>query len=312
MKPDMLAKTNPPNTKLRRNINGILLLDKPPGMSSNRALQIVKRLFCAKKAGHTGSLDPLATGMLPLCFGEATKFSQYLLEADKHYRVEAKLGIRTNTGDGEGEILAQRAVPKLTQELLDKVFDEFRGEISQRPPMFSALKFKGQPLYQLARRGIEIDRPNRYVRVDDLQVHDYREETIYFDLKCSKGTYVRTIVDDMGERLGCGAYVRALRRMSVGGYDAAEMVKFDLLENQSLINFNLLDHHLLPIATSVKHWPSISVTTAMAFYLKQGQSVMVPKLPDLGLVQLVSKEGQFLGIGEVLSNGMVAPRRIVR
>lgn len=292
--------------------NGILLLDKPIGMSSNQALQKVKRALRIAKAGHTGSLDPLATGMLPLCIGEATKFSQYLLDADKTYQVEARLGIRTNTGDAEGETIATRPVPKLTLSEINQALDHFRGEIEQVPSMFSALKVNGQPLYRLARKGIEVERKSRRITIYELRVLDYKDENISLEIKCSKGTYVRTLVDDFGELIGCGAYVCKLRRVSVGPYSSYGMVSLETLENEYKNNVSILNHYLQPISSMISHWPILQITDEMVFYMKRGQAVRVPRSPLSGLVQLQQKDGTFLGIGEVLSNGMIAPRKLVR
>ena len=208
---------NPPKT-IKRAVNGILLLDKPPTMSSNRALQTVKHLFAARKAGHTGSLDPLASGLLPVCFGEATKFCQYLLSADKTYLVTMRLGIRTDTGDTEGEVISERPVPEVTSAILEKIFDQFRGEIEQVPSMYSALKHQGQPLYKLARQGITVARESRRLTIFRLTVLNFTADSVQFELHCSKGTYVRTLVDDFGEVLGCGAHVTQLRRIGVGAF----------------------------------------------------------------------------------------------
>lgn len=243
----MTKTLNLPKNKIpRQNINGILLLDKPVGITSNAALQRVKRLFYAKKAGHTGSLDPLASGMLPICFGRATKLSHYLLDADKSYYVKAKLGVRTTTSDSEGDIIAQRDVPSLSQAQIDHAFAAFRGPIEQIPSMFSALKYKGQPLYKLARRGIEVERKSRRITVYELNVLDFSDNIVTFDMRCSKGTYVRTIADDFGERLGCGAHVIHLRRLTVGHFQTEQMITMEKLENSDQEN---LMRYLLPLET---------------------------------------------------------------
>lgn len=294
----------------KREVNGILLLDKSSGFSSNSALQKVKRIFRAKKAGHTGSLDPLASGMLPICFGEATKFSQFLLESDKTYRVSAQLGVRTTTSDKEGDVVSERPVPPLTLDEIDKQFDLFRGEIDQVPSMFSALKHQGQPLYKLARQGISVERPSRLVTIYQLTVNRFENNIIDFDLACSKGTYVRTLVDDFGEQLGCGAHVIALRRLQVGPYPNEAMVTMDALD-QERDDLIALDRHLLPLSTSVSAFPEIQLTESMAFYVRQGQSVMVSNAPNSGLVRIVTKAGRFLGVGEMIEGNRLAPRRLV-
>lgn len=289
----------------RNNINGVLLFDKPLGLSSNAALQRVKRLFNAKKAGHTGSLDPLATGMLPVCFGEATKFSRFLLDADKRYFVKVKLGVRTNTADSEGDIISERSVPDLTLEKLDRAFQSFRGEIDQVPPMYSALKHQGQPLYRLARKGIEIERKSRRVTIYHLQCMRYEDDTVEFEMHCSKGTYVRSVADDLGELLGCGAHVTVLRRLTVSHYPADQMVDWETLEKE-----DRKERYLLSIPTMLQHLPILNLSEVSAFYLSQGQAVLVPHAPTSGWVQLHSGD-RFIGVGEIQENGQVAPRRLV-
>lgn len=300
--------------RTRINVNGILLLDKPIDMTSNGALQRTKWLFSAKKAGHTGSLDPLATGMLPLCFGEATKFSQFLLESDKVYEVVAKLGERTNTGDGEGEVIEVRDVPALTPERLESVLAGFRGEISQIPPMYSALKHQGRPLYELARQGIEIERPARTVMIHELVQLDYhpQDHTLALRVRCSKGTYIRTLVEDIGNVLQCGAHVIELRRTMVVPYQDQRMVTLGeletLLDQEGLTG---LQRCLLPIQTAVAGFPKVSLSTASAFYLRQGQSIRVTLPTNASLVQLYSEQGDFLGVGEVMPDGRVKPQRLL-
>lgn len=290
----------------KRNVNGILLLDKPSGMSSNIAVQKVKKIFKAKKAGHTGSLDPLATGMLPICFGDATKFSQYLLDADKSYLVSAKLGERTNTSDAEGEIVSKRDVPDYSLSELNQAFDVFRGEIEQVPSMFSAIKYQGQPLYKLARQGITIERKKRKIRVSHLQVIEYLNHVIHFEIHCSKGTYVRSLVDDFGEQLGCGAHIIQLRRLNVNAYRCEEMISLDQLET---LSEQELQHFLLPIDSAIAHWPRVNVSTSMAFYLRQGQAVLMSKAPKSGWVRIYVND-QFIGIGE-MQDSKIAPRRLI-
>ncbi len=301
---------NPP-ARIKRPVNGILLLDKPLHFSSNKALQIAKRLFAARKAGHTGSLDPLASGMLPICFGEATKFSQYLLSADKTYLVTMRLGIRTATGDTEGEIIATRDVPAVTLHQLEKIFDQFRGEIQQVPSMYSALKHHGQPLYKLARQGVTIERESRRLTIYRLTVLKFAEEWIQFEVHCSKGTYVRTLVDDFGEALGCGAHVTELRRLGVGDFSAGQMISLDHLqaEHESTAAESL-DRYLLPVQSALAHWPQLTVGESTAFYLRQGHPVVVPHAPLSGWVCLLDQRNQFLGIGEVQIDGKIAPRRL--
>lgn len=299
---------------MRRQINGILLLDKPLHLSSNGALQRVKRLFNAKKAGHTGSLDPLATGMLPLCFGEATKFSQFLLESNKRYAVIAKLGVQTTTGDTEGEVVATLPVPLLDETKLNAVLANFVGEIEQVPPMFSALKVQGKPLYELARKGIEVERKSRRITIFSLTLEKYDAEQneVHLEVHCSKGTYVRTLVEDIGHKLGCGAHVKQLRRTIVTPYDNAKMYTLPELEDiLAASGYEGLNHCLLPIETSVETYPIVQLSTSAAFYLKTGQAVRTTLPTDSTLVRLVSEETGFLGMGEVLPDGRVKPHRLV-
>lgn len=290
-----------------RDINGILLLDKPLHSSSNQALTEVKKLFNAKKAGHTGSLDPLATGMLPICFGEATKFSQFLLEADKEYLVEAQLGIRTTTGDKEGPIIAQKDVTVSLAELED-VLNLFKGEIQQIPSMFSALKHQGKPLYSYARQGIEIERPARKVIIQALELTYFAEDIFKIRVKCSKGTYIRTLVEDIGEKLHCGAHVTSLKRTFVSPYDTAKMSSIDELVTLSTQE---RDQLLISIDSALMSWPKIELAPATHFYIKQGQPVIVAHAPVSGCVRLYNQEGHFLGIGEILDDGRVAPKRLI-
>jgi tRNA pseudouridine55 synthase len=295
-----------------RKIDGILLLDKPLHITSNGALQRVKRLFGAKKAGHTGSLDPLATGMLPLCFGEATKFSQFLLESDKYYRVSAKLGVKTTTGDAEGDITETKPVPHFNQQQLENVFSQFTGSVQQIPPMHSAVKHKGKPLYELARKGLNVERKPRLVKIYLLKLGKYTADTLNLDIHCSKGTYVRTLIEDIGDTLGCGAHVSGLRRLSVTPYQNVPMITLEELEEaHKRFGVEGLNQYLLSAETSVQSLPVIRLSTVAAFYIRSGQAVMVPHLPKNGLVQLISENNQFIGVGEVTDDGRVAPRRLV-
>lgn len=300
--------------QIKQNVQGILLLDKPIGLTSNAALQRIKRLFRAKKAGHTGSLDPLATGMLPICFGEATKFSQFLLDSDKRYRVVMKLGVKTNTGDAEGEIIETRPVTSDASQQFENVLCEFLGTIQQVPPMFSAIKHQGKPLYYLARKGIEVERKSRTVQIFDLQYRsaDEANNALSFDVHCSKGTYVRTLVEDIGERLGCGAHVSGLHRLAVTPYQQHKMYDLESLENLSeREGLQALYALLLPAESSVQSLPAIQLTTSSAFYLRMGQPVIAPQLTSPGLVRVFADDGKFMGIGEILDDGRVAPRRLI-
>lgn len=296
---------------MKRNIHGILLLDKPKAITSNAALQIVKRLFGAKKAGHTGSLDPIASGLLPICFGEGTKYSRFLLEADKHYRVTAKLGVRTASGDSEGDILSTRPSNHITEQALKNIFPDFMGDIEQVPPMFSAIKFQGKPLYKLARQGIEIERASRSITIYELNLVSLENDMLTLEVRASKGTYIRTLVDDIGERLGCGAHVVELRRLGVGGYLENQMVPLSLLEHfAKQQDYAEMDACLLPLDTALSGLPTAMLSDSAAYYLMQGQPVRIPDLPLEGWVRLTLKDGRFLGVGEVLEDGRVAPRRL--
>ncbi|MGI9322378.1 MAG: tRNA pseudouridine(55) synthase TruB [Pseudomonadales bacterium] len=295
-----------------RNINGILALDKPPGMTSNAALQTVKRLFAAAKAGHTGSLDPLATGVLPLCFGEATKFSQFLLDADKRYLATLKLGVTTETGDADGEVRETRKVPSLKAEELELALAKYRGDIMQLPSMYSALKVDGQPLYKLARQGVEVEREKRPISIHRLEVTQQSADTLTLDIQCSKGTYVRTLAEDLGEDLGCGAHVIALRRTGAGPLAEQDTVTLAALEQAS--SYKELDSMLLPVSAAVQDWPSVVLPELTAAYLRQGQPVQIANAPTEGLVSIFSEaEGadEFAGVGEILEDGRVAPRRLI-
>ena len=295
----------------RRAVNGVVLLDKPIGWTSNAALQAVKRLYQAAKAGHTGSLDPLASGLLPICLGEATKLSGFLLNANKGYRFVCRLGVTTVTGDAEGEVLSTQPVGPLDRATVEAALQRFMGTIQQIPPMYSALKHKGRPLYELARKGIEVKREPREVTIHELRLLRLEDESLECELLCSKGTYVRTLATDLGEVLGCGAHVAALRRVRVEPYDAARMVTLEELHERAEQGLATLDTALLPLDSMVAEWPAIRVRGDAAFYLGQGQPVLVPRAPSQGWVRLYQGEECFFGIGEILDDGRVAPRRLL-
>mgnify|MGYP001254995231 FL=1 len=295
----------------RRSVSGVLLLDKPVGWTSNAALQAVKRLYRAKKAGHTGSLDPLASGLLPLCLGEATKLSGLLLNADKSYRFICRLGATTTTGDADGEIVLTRPVGALSHARVEDALQRFRGVIRQVPPMYSALKRGGQPLYELARQGLEVEREPREVTVRELRLLRLDDAELECELRCSKGTYVRALAADLGEALGCGAHVVALRRTAVEPYDATRMVTLETLRERATGDLAVLDALLLPPDSAVARWPAVRVGGDAAFYLRQGQPVLVPRAPTQGWVRLYQDDEQFLGIGEILDDGRVTPRRLL-
>lgn len=301
-----------------RDVHGVFLLDKPTGISSNDALQRVKKIYFACKAGHTGALDPLATGMLPLCFGEATKFSQFLLDSDKRYLVTAKLGERTDTSDSDGEIVETRPVNVSDAELLIAL-DKFRGEGEQVPSMYSALKHEGKPLYWYARQGIFIDRPARPINVFELKLLSYENDEVNLEIHVSKGTYIRTIVDDLGEMLGCGAHVTMLRRIGVSNYPAEQMVTFEELEaifeqaqRDEIQPKEVLDPLLLPLDSAVSHLPEANIADEHAVFVMQGQAILVPNMPSEGLVRMtIGAEREFVGVGQIDKDGKVAPKRLV-
>ncbi|MEL7941138.1 MULTISPECIES: tRNA pseudouridine(55) synthase TruB [Pseudomonas] len=298
--------------RIRRAVDGVLVLDKPRGMSSNQALQKVRWLLNAEKAGHTGSLDPLATGVLPLCFGEATKFSQYLLDADKGYETVARLGVTTTTGDAEGEVLEERQVT-VGREALEAVLPRFRGEIEQVPPMYSALKKDGQPLYKLARAGEVVEREARSVTIARLELLAFEAPCATLAVSCSKGTYIRTLVEDIGRELGCGAHVAALRRTQAGPFGLAQAVTLDELVQAHAEGGNeALDRFLLPVDAGLEHWPLLQLSEHSAYYWLHGQPVRAPEAPKFGMLRVQDHEGRFIGIGEVTDDGRIAPRRLIR
>ncbi len=302
-----------------RNVSGILVLKKPLEMSSNAALQRVKRLFFAAKAGHTGSLDPLASGVLPICLGEATKFSQYLLDADKAYHCTFRFGLATDSGDADGEIIAQGDASQLTARQVEAAMANFRGDIEQVPPMYSALKYQGKPLYKLAREGVEVEREPRPVSIYQFDLLDFRPgERAEADvlIRCSKGTYVRSLAQDLGAELDCGAYVSRLCRSEAGPFELAQAVTLDQLEAMRDEGpAESLDSLLLPIDAGIDYLPLLEIPEAMAWYFRQGQPVMSPGVYDLGeegdIVRVFENEGPFLGVAEITDDGRIAPKRLV-
>ncbi|HEX6592277.1 MAG TPA: tRNA pseudouridine(55) synthase TruB [Moraxellaceae bacterium] len=302
----------------RRPVDGVLLLDKPQGLTSNQALMRVRHLYQADKAGHTGSLDPLATGLLPVCLGEASKFTQYLLEADKVYRTRIRLGQRTTTGDAEGEIVAEAPVPALSAADIESVLSRFRGEIDQVPSMYSALKKDGRPLYELARKGIEVERAARRVtiyRLELINADDPASDEVEWELEAhvSKGTYIRSLAEDIGADLGCGAHVTLLRRLSLGPFQAPAMVTLEQLEAAAASGgMEALDALLLPPWVGLADWPRVELGESSAYYLLQGQAVRVSGGPAEGSVLLFEQGGRFLGLGEMDGDGRVAPKRLIR
>tara|TARA_S200000501_G_scaffold377698_1_gene437038 strand:+ start:14973 stop:15908 length:936 start_codon:yes stop_codon:yes gene_type:complete len=301
-----------------RLINGILVLDKPLGLSSNQALQQCKRLFFVAKAGHTGSLDPLATGVLPLCFGEATKFSQFLLDANKTYTSTFVLGQSSTTDDADGEITVVADASKLTEAEVLSALMSFQGEQQQVPPMYSALKHNGERLYKLARRGEEVERASRDIRVDDIELLAFRVDDasqvaeIDVCLAVSKGTYIRRIAADLGEKLAVGGFVSALRRVQSGPFVESQAIDFEQLERlEGFNNTTALDELLLPMDSALQHIPSVVLDPSTEFYLQRGQAVQVSDSPPNGKVRLLMEAGDFIGIGEIDDQGRVAPKRLV-
>lgn len=301
-----------------RDIHGVLLLDKPQGLSSNDALQKVKRLYNANRAGHTGALDPLATGMLPICLGEATKFSQYLLDSDKRYRVIAKLGQRTDTSDADGIVVQERPI-SFSAEQLAAALESFRGDTEQVPSMYSALKHQGKPLYEYARAGIEVEREARPITVYELLFIRHEGDELELEVHCSKGTYIRTIVDDLGEKLGCGAHVIFLRRLAVSKYPIERMVTLEQLNElveqarrQTREPAELLDPLLMPMDSPASDFPLVNLLPEVAVYFKNGNPVRVAGVQAEGLVRVTEGDAKkFIGMGEIDDEGRVAPRRLV-
>ena len=294
-----------------RPVHGILLMDKPDGMTSNELLQAVKKLYGAAKAGHTGSLDKTATGLLPLCFGEATKFSSYLLDADKQYIAHCKLGSETSTGDAAGEIVFEQEAPRLSRARLEQVLALFRGEIQQVPPMYSALKHKGQRLYELAYQGVEVARPPRPVTIYKLALLQQGQDEISIAVHCSKGTYIRTLAQDIGRQLGCGAHVSRLRRIACGPFTEQGMVTLAQLQALVVKGAAALDQYLLGIDSLLPDIPIVRLVDSVAYYLRRGQPVMVPHAPTEGILRLYNENQVFLGLGEVLDDGRIAPKRLL-
>ena len=297
----------------------MLLLNKSTGMTSNDALQQAKRLFSAAKAGHTGSLDPLATGVLPICFGETSKFSQYLLTADKRYASRIQFGVTTETGDADGEVIATADTSQLTRAQVEAALPRFIGDIQQIPPKYSSLKYKGKPLYKWAREGVDVPRQAR-----DITVFDYRLLNFYpgpqaqadVEVHCSKGTYIRTLAEDLGNVLGVGAHVVRLHRSSAGPFDDVASISLDELSLERGDQLaNVLDHHLLPVDAPAQLLPPIKIVESAGFYFRQGQSIMHTEVYRFGsegdMVRVLSDNGDFLGIGEITGDGKVAPRRLL-
>lgn len=291
---------------MRRRLDGILLLDKPRGLGSNAALQAAKHLYGAAKAGHGGTLDPLATGLLPLLFGEATKFSQLALDADKEYLARARLGATTTTADAEGEVLERRPVA-VRRDAIELALARLRGDIEQVPPMYSAVKHAGQPLYALARKGRSVERAARRVRVHELEMVEFAGDAIELRVRCSKGTYIRTLVEDLGRALGCGAHLEALRRTAAGSFRIGDAVTLDQLQAASGAE---RDGWLLPLERLLAGMPRVVLAVPLAGRFAQGQAVRPEALPA-GRCSVYGAQGEFLGVGEAGRTGELRPHRLV-
>ncbi len=290
-----------------RTVNGIILLDKPVGMSSNQALQTVRRMFDARKAGHTGSLDPFATGMLPLCFGEASKTAGFMLGANKTYRATARMGEATATGDTEGEIVEHQGVPAVDEGQLRVVLAGFLGEISQVPPMYSALKYQGRPLYDYARKGEEVERKARVINILSLELLTWNPPMMEFRVRCSKGTYIRTLAEDIARRLGTCGHLIALRREQVGGFEDTRMHTLEELESEAA--HNRLDDCLLPVDAGLAHWPVAALSAEQSERFQHGNPV------ETGLdlapeVRVYGPNECLLGLGEIAAGGKLKPNRV--
>jgi tRNA pseudouridine55 synthase len=293
-----------------RDVDGILILDKPIGCSSNQALQQVRKLYRARKAGHCGSLDPLASGVLPVCLGEATKFSSYLLGANKTYRATCRLGETTTTGDAEGEVLECRPV-QVDKTQISQCFAQFVGEIEQIPPMYSALKHQGKPLYQLAREGKEVERKPRQVTIYRLELLSFSADCLSFEVSCSKGTYIRTLAEDIGALLGCGAHLTALRCTTVDAFveqDAVTLEQLQLLEQQGR---HQLDDILLPVTTALTQFPELTLNASSSLEICQGKRIHLGASGLVGLCRLMTDEGRFIGLGKVDPDGELAAKRLM-
>jgi tRNA pseudouridine55 synthase len=290
---------------LRRAVDGVLLLDKPAGITSNAALQTARRLFAARKAGHTGTLDPMASGLLPLTFGEATKFSQMLLNADKVYEAGVKLGIQTDTGDAEGTVLSVQPVA-VDETQVRMVLTRFTGEIEQTPPMYSALKRDGKPLYEYARAGIELERAPRRVTITELTLLAFQENRFTLRVACSKGTYIRSLAMDIGAALGCGAHLDTLRRTRIGDFDLSGSLTLDMIEAAAPAQRDTL---LAPVDALLKGFPKLELESAAARLILQGQPLRLQKISE-DCVRLYGPD-RFLGLGQWKEDGRLWPKRLL-
>jgi len=294
--------------RIKRNVNGVLLLDKPLGFSSNQALQKVKWLYQAAKAGHTGTLDPLATGLLPICLGEATKFAQYVTDADKTYIATIKLGITTTTADAEGKVLSTAPV-NITQSQLEQACQKFIGEISQIPPMYSALKHEGRPLYTYARDGVDIGRQARLISIKNITLNVFLRDIAQITVICSKGTYIRTLAEDIGKNLGCGAHLIGLRRTETAGYLLSQAVTIEQLE---ALPIEVRAELLLPLDSAIESLPKVIINTDVVDFLMQGQPVWISGIVPTGDLRLYDENDRLLGLGILQDDGKIAPKRLIQ
>ncbi len=293
-----------------RDVDGILILDKPLGLSSNQALQQVRKLYHARKAGHCGSLDPLATGVLPICLGEATKFSSFLLGANKTYRACCRLGQTTTTGDAEGEVLETRPV-QADEARIGRMLERFMGEIEQIPPMYSALKHEGQRLYKLARQGKQVERKSRQVKIDELTLQSVTGNSFTFEVTCSKGTYVRTLAEDIGAALGCGAHLTALHRTAVEHFSEQDAVTMERLQELEQQGMDRIDELLLPVTTTLAQFAELKLDAATCVDICHGKRIQLDHDQVPGLYRLVSVDGGFIGLGEVDPEGELKAKRLM-
>ena len=301
-----MVETNP--SSARRDLDGILILDKPVGLTSNQALQRVKRMLRARKAGHCGSLDPLATGVLPLCLGQATKFSSYLLAADKAYLATCRLGQTTTTADAEGEVIDAREV-EVNRAQIEAVLPRFRGEIMQIPPMYSALKHQGKRLYQLARAGQEVEREPRAVTIHKLELCEYDGLKLKLEVCCSKGTYIRSLAQDIGEALGCGAHLTALRRRMANPFVERDSITLEQL--QHMAEKDQIDALLLPVSAALNQFPELNLDARESERIRQGKVLSLNPEVTAGLYRLNLENGEFLGLGEAFPDGQLKAKRLM-
>ena len=299
--------------KNKQSWDGLLLVDKPSGISSSRLVQTIRRAFEIKKIGHTGTLDPLATGLMVLCVGQATKFSEFLSLKDKSYRVSIRLGVTTDTFDSEGFVTSVRPADYVTRELVEGALESFLGTIEQVPPMYSAIKKNGVPLYKMARRGLKVEVEPRTIRVSEIKILGFDGNFLDLKICCSKGTYIRTIAADLGDVLGCGAHVAELRRLSVGTYHEKDMLVFD--ELVKLKDRDSFSHHLLPIASAFKDWAEILIDPRQAGLLQNGVKLadrFALRQSRVGIYESIDgSEKKFIGVGDILADGVLKPRRML-